>query len=109
MKSKLMTVALMAAFFVSACTPSTMPGGTSRLSPEQQLQITCDGIIATVRILANYRAAGQLSKETVKTVSDLMPSTVALCSGDVTDYETALSTLQETAFILLTVKKGVGA
>ena len=60
-----------------------------------------------MRVLSGYRAAGELSDETVKTVSDLMPSTMKLCSGEVTDYQTALNTLQETAFILLTVKKGV--
>ncbi|WP_120497562.1 hypothetical protein [Kiloniella sp. EL199] len=103
MKNILMTVALVAAFFMSAC---TTPGG-NRLSAEQQVQITCEGIISTVRVLAGYRAAGELSEETVKTVSDLMPSTVKLCSGEVTDYQTALTTLQETAFVLLTVKKGV--
>ncbi|WP_417433311.1 hypothetical protein [Kiloniella sp.] len=103
MKNILMTVALVAAFFVSAC---TTPGG-NRLSAEQQVQITCEGIISTVRILSGYRAAGEISDETIKTVSDLMPSTVKLCSGEVTDYQSALTTLQETAFILLTVKKGV--
>jgi hypothetical protein len=103
MKNILMTVALVAAFFVSAC---TTPAG-NKLSTEQQVQITCEGIISTVRILAGYRAAGELSDETIKTVSDLMPSTVKLCSGEVTDYQSALTTLQETAFILLTVKKGV--
>ncbi|KLN61903.1 hypothetical protein WH96_06400 [Kiloniella spongiae] len=103
MKDILMTVAFVAAFFMSAC---TTPGG-NRLSAEQQVQITCEGIISTVRVLAGYRAAGELSKETVKTVSDLMPSTVKLCSGEVTDYASTLTTLQETAFILLTVKKGV--
>ncbi|WP_085908918.1 hypothetical protein [Kiloniella majae] len=103
MKHILMTVALVAAFFMSAC---TTPGG-NRLSAEQQVQITCEGIISTVRVLAGYRAAGELSEETVKTVSDLMPSTVKLCSGEVTDYQSALTTLQETAFVLLTVKKGV--
>ena len=103
MKSILMTVALVAAFFMSAC---TTPSG-NRLSAEQQVQITCEGIISTVRILSGYRAAGELSDETIKTVSDLMPSTVKLCSGEVTDYASALTTLQETAFILLTVKKGV--
>ncbi len=104
-KNILVAVVLMAAFFMSAC---TTPSG-NRLSTEQQVQITCEGIISTVKILSGYRAAGQLSDETVKTVSDLMPSTVKLCSGKVTDYETALVTLQETAFILLTVKKGVEA
>ncbi|WP_085905859.1 hypothetical protein [Kiloniella majae] len=103
MKHILITVALVAAFFMSAC---TTPGG-NRLSAEQQVQITCEGIISTVRVLAGYRAAGELSKETVKTVTDLMPSTVKLCSGEVTDYQSALTTLQETAFVLLTVKKGV--
>ncbi|MFD2206649.1 hypothetical protein [Kiloniella antarctica] len=105
MKRILMTVALVAAFFMSAC---TTPEG-NKLSTEQQVQITCEGIISTVRILSGYRAAGQLSDQTIKTVSDLMPSTVKLCSGEVTDYETALQTLQETAYILLTVKKGVEA
>ncbi|WP_085899258.1 hypothetical protein [Kiloniella majae] len=103
MKHILMTVALVAAFFMSAC---TTPGG-NRLSAEQQVQITCEGIISTVRVLAGYRVSGELSEETVKTVSDLMPSTVKLCSGEVTDYQSALTTLQETAFVLLTVKKGV--
>ncbi len=103
MKTYLTAAALVAAFFMSAC---AIPGD-NRLSAEQQVQITCEGIISTVRVLSGYRAAGELSDETVKTVSVLMPSTVKLCSGEVTDYQTALNTLQETAFILLTVKKGV--
>lgn len=105
MKRIFLMAAFMAAFFMSAC---TTPGG-NKLSIEQQVQITCEGIISTVRILSGYRSAGQLSDQTVKTVSDLMPSTVKLCSGEVTDYASALSTLQETAYILLTVKKGVEA
>ena len=98
-----MTVALVSAFFMSAC---TTPAG-NKLSTEQQVQITCEGIISTVRILSGYRAAGQLSDQTIKTVSDLTPPTVKLCSGEITDYASALQTLQETAYILLTVKKGV--
>ncbi|MEH6633470.1 MAG: hypothetical protein V7776_21855 [Halopseudomonas aestusnigri] len=100
-----LTAALMAAFFMSACT--TTAG--NRLSTEQQVQITCEGIISTVHVLSGYRAAGQLSDETIKTVSGLMPSTIKICSGEVTDYASALTTLQETAYVLLTVKKGVKA
>ncbi|KKJ75456.1 hypothetical protein WH95_18625 [Kiloniella litopenaei] len=102
MKNILMTVALVAAFFVSAC---TTPGG-NKLTPEQQLQLTCDGISSTIKVLAGYRAAGELSEDSVKLVNDLRPSTVALCDGSVTDYQSALTILSNTAFTLLTIRKG---
>ncbi|MCZ4280022.1 hypothetical protein O4H49_04485 [Kiloniella laminariae] len=86
---------------LAGCTTSA----GNKLTPEQQLQLTCDGISSTVKVLAGYRAAGELSDSSIKLVDDLRPSSVALCDGSVTDYPAALITLSDTAFTLLTIRK----
>ncbi|MFD2205491.1 hypothetical protein [Kiloniella antarctica] len=102
MRRYLTAVALGAAFFTSAC---TTPEG-NRLSSEQQLQLTCDGISSTIKVLAEYRATGDLSTRSIKLVDELRPSTAALCEGSVTDFQSALAILSNTAFTLLTIRKG---
>ncbi|WP_020591218.1 hypothetical protein [Kiloniella laminariae] len=99
MKFKVLLIGL--ALITAGC---TTPAG-NKLTPEQQLQLTCDGISSTVKVLAGYRAAGQLSESSIKLVDELRPSTVALCDGSVTDYTAALVTLSDAAFTLLTIRK----
>ena len=89
---------------LSACTTA----GGNKLTPEQQLQLTCDGIAATVKSLAGYRAAGELSTGQIEIVDNLKPTTIALCNGSVTDYSSALTVLSSSAFTLLTISSEVG-
>lgn len=91
-------------FLLGAC---TTPGG-NRLTPQQQLQISCDGVATTVRVLAGYRAAGKLSASQIETVESLRPTTIALCNGSVTDYQSALLVMSNSAFRLLTIRTEVG-
>ncbi len=73
---KVLTVALV--LFLAACAGNT-------LTPEQTMQMACNSITTSVRVLTGYKAAGDLSAAQIAQIDEWKPVSKAACSGTSTD------------------------
>jgi hypothetical protein len=85
--SKLFSLALFTAT-VTGCV-------SNNVTPEQQLQVACDGAATVVSALADYRAAGKLSEEAVATVEGVRPVVNRICTERAVSTAKALPILQQ--------------
>lgn len=76
---KVFTVALV--LFLAACAGTNFTPPT----PEQTMQISCNSITTSVRVLTGYKAAGSLSAAQIAQIDEWKPISKAACSGTSTD------------------------
>ena len=77
------------------------------MSPAERAITLCDTYQTTLRTLAGFRTAGELSDGQIATVDRLRPRANAICSGEIPTTEAMLGELDAVLLEFITIKQEV--